>query len=91
MDVGGQGFRGSKNVFLHVINWWPNKAEKVSEFCFVLLIFLICVTDYFSDAEEYDDDQSLESSEEESTNLLKCHGQSNQQIKCSKDEPILLL
>ena len=52
MDVGGQGFRGSKNVFLHVINWWPNKAEKVSESCFVLLIFLICVTDYFSDAEE---------------------------------------
>ena len=37
--------------------------------------FLTCLVDFFSDAEEYDGDESFESLEEESTNLLKCHGQ----------------
>ena len=30
---------------------------------------------YYSDAEEYDENEIFESSEEESTNPLKCHGQ----------------
>ena len=37
--------------------------------------FLTYLVDYYSDAEEYDSEKSFKSLEEESTNLLKCHGQ----------------
>ena len=39
------------------------------------IIFLTCLADYYSDAVKYDGDESFERLAEESSNLLKCHGQ----------------
>ena len=62
VDVGGQGAQDRFFFFFFCLSWIDDPV-------------LTCLVDYYSHAEDCDGDESFESLEEESTDLLKCHGQ----------------